>query len=488
MGVVSSKSVYTAWRLEDVNGSPKIPDKFIPEVENSLNKNIENIPAESRFNVLNNVVHMARGANKIEGKIAVEADPKNIPMWLYMLFGQMTSTDISSLTDGSVYRHTIQDLVCGYKSVTIENKKGWCELSADKTNIVVQRTYGVVPNNTKLTIDSNAIVKLENEVKGQGMFDVAFLIVDEKVEKATKTITTATPTSGLLRVVATGHGLLLNDLVKIAGNSITAYNGYWKVVNVVDADTFDVDCTTTGSAGTGGTVNQISMMYFGERTVKWVLSWDVVRLTNKLWSTEDVTVRYVDEANDVIGFDSITSTAMTVANETKVELVQQTAVITPIDFFSFSNVTFRRGATIADALASNPIDFESISIEFDKKVAEAIQNLKNLAAPTGLDVKLEINKAYENNEDRDVQRKTNALAYIIDLELPKIVSATDTNNAFYSVQLIFPSVVSQTYEITDQTGEIIKEKMMWIAKYDFTNNFSVQAKVVNDKAWTYYTA
>ena len=60
MTVVSSKSVYTAWRLEDTNGTPKIPDKFIPEVENSLNKNIENINAESRFNILNNVAYVAK--------------------------------------------------------------------------------------------------------------------------------------------------------------------------------------------------------------------------------------------------------------------------------------------------------------------------------------------------------------------------------------------------------------------------------------------
>jgi hypothetical protein len=245
MTVVSSKSVYTAWRLEDTNGTPKIPDKFIPEMENSLNKNIENINAESRFNILNNVPYVAKGANKIEGSIKTELDPKNSPMWLLMLLGQMTSTDIGSVTDGTVYRHVIQDQVCGYKSVTIENKKGGCELSADKTNIVVQRTYGVVPNSTKMSIDSNAIVKLENTVKGQGMFDVSFLIADEKAEKTTKAVTSATPTTGFLRVVATGHALALNDLVQIAGNSVPGYNGYWRIINVVDANTFDVDCAVT---------------------------------------------------------------------------------------------------------------------------------------------------------------------------------------------------------------------------------------------------
>jgi hypothetical protein len=73
---------------------------------------------------------------------------------------------------------------------------------------------------------------------------------------------------------------------------------------------------------------------------------------------------------------------MTLANETKMELVQQATVITPTDFFSFSNVTLRRGATVATALTSDPIDFEKIEVEFDKKVNETIQNLKNVATPT----------------------------------------------------------------------------------------------------------
>jgi hypothetical protein len=66
-------------------------------------------------------------------------------------------------------------------------------------------------------------------------------------------------------------------------------------------------------------------------------------------------------------------------------------------------------------------------------------------------VKITIERAYENNENRDTQRKTTPMAYVIDLEIPKIVSATDTNNAFYSMRITFPEVVAQTYEITDQT-------------------------------------
>ena len=114
------------------------------------------------------------------------------------------------------------------------------------------------------------------------------------------------------------------------------------MLSVTDANTVVLDCTAAGSAGTGGTINQISMTYCTERTVQGIVAGDVIRFTNSLGATEDDTVRYVDAANEVIGLDLITSTAMTVANQTKVELVQQTAVLGAVDFFSFSNVSLKR--------------------------------------------------------------------------------------------------------------------------------------------------
>ena len=89
-------------------------------------------------------------------------------------------------------------------------------MSADKSNIIVQRSYGCVPNSSKMTISNKALVKLENTVKAQGMFDVAFLVADEKTEKATKTVSSSTLTNGNLVVVATAHGLAVNDIVKTA--------------------------------------------------------------------------------------------------------------------------------------------------------------------------------------------------------------------------------------------------------------------------------
>jgi len=432
-------------------------------------------------------MYVAQWPNKIEGWLNVEVDPRNIVMRFYMLLGSLASSDVSSLTDGSVYKHIISDYVCSYKSVTIENKKGWCELSTDKTNIIVQRSFGVVPNSSKMTISSKNIVKLENVLKAQGMFDVAFLFANEKVEASTKAITSATPTNGLLRLVTATHGLVVNDLVKVAGNSVTAYNGYWKVITVVNSTTVDVDCTVSSTVGTGGTVNQISMTYCGERTVRGLIAGDTIRYTNSLGNTEDVVTKYIDADNDVIGNDLITSTAMTVANQTKVELVQQTATLVSTDFFSFSNVSLKRGADVTTALTAAPIDFEQIVLTFDKNVEEIIQNKKNIATPTGLDVKVEIDKAYEDNVDRDAQRRVSSNAYVLQFDMAKIVSATDTLNQTYRMQIIFPEVVSETYVITDKSSEVIKAKLTGIAKYSFSNSYSTQVVVINDQAWTQYT-
>lgn len=121
---VSSKSQYVAYQIEDTNGVAKKPNKFIPTVENSLSKNVENIRSESRQNTLNNVNYLAKGTPKIEGDITTELDAVNVAPWFLLLLGQIASTDVSSGTDGSVYKHEIKDKVCGYKSLTIESKKG----------------------------------------------------------------------------------------------------------------------------------------------------------------------------------------------------------------------------------------------------------------------------------------------------------------------------------------------------------------------------
>lgn len=494
MTVVSSKAVYTGYQIETTNWTPALPNKFIPQIENSLDKNIENINSESRFNILNNVIYMARWTNKIQWNIKTELDPINSLVWFYMLMGSITSTDVSSLTDGSVFKHVIKDYVCGYKSVTIENKKGWCiALWEADNNIIVQRSFGIVPASTKLAIEPNKIIDVENEVRGAWMFDVAFLIANEKVEVTTVAITTITPsavtwTSTYARVVSATHSLVLNDLVKVAWNSVTWYNWYWKVVNVVDGTTFDIDLTIAWAAWTGWTVNRISMRYFWTNSVAWLLSWDTCVLRNSLGSYENVVVRYVDTANSVVWFDSVTSTTMTVANSTNLQLLAQVDTISAPDFFAFSSVSLRMWLTIALATAAAPTDFEKIDIEFNKNVTDIIQNLKNISVPTGLDVNLMIDKAYEGNTERDLQRNATEMAVIIDFVIQKVISATDTNNQRYAMRITMPKVVFQKIEIKDDNNDVIKESITWVSKYDTVNAYSTQIEIWNNKAQTYYTA
>lgn len=485
---VSSKSVYTAYQVEAVNGVVEKPNKFIPEMENSVNKQVENIKSMSRFGVLNNNLYLAPGTDKVAGNINVEIDTTHAMIWFLLALGQYSSADISSLTDWSVYKHTLSDYVCAYKSLSVENKKGGCIVAGDGQDVIVQRAYGCVVDSLKLSAEANKLVTIENAVKGQGMFDVAFLNANEKAEASTVSITSATPTSGVLRVVATSHGLALNDLVKIAWNSVSGYNGYWKVVEVVDANTIDVNCDVTGSAGTGGDINQISMRYFGEKEVKGLLSGDTVKFFEETTETyEDAVVRYVDEDNDVVGFDSVTSILFTVANKTKIELLAQTATTNDIDFFAFSNITIRQGTSYSNALASSPLDFETVGLEFIKAVTDIIQNRKNVSTPTGLEINIEIDRAFEDKSLRDIQRKAEGVWFIVDLELPKIVSSTDTNNAKYSMRIIMPNVVYETHEITDANNDIIKEKLMWVAIHDLDEGYSCQIEVINDKEGTFYT-
>ncbi len=76
----------------------------------------------------------------------------------------------------------------------------------------------------------------------------------------------------------------------------------------------------------------------------------------------------MDEANDTLGFTSVTSTAFTVANETKVELIQQTISYSEPVLFGFKNVKVRVGDTISEALTNDAYDLSTMKLELANNV------------------------------------------------------------------------------------------------------------------------
>jgi hypothetical protein len=132
-------------------------------------------------------------------------------------FGKDASVDISSATDGSVWRHTI-DHACKTKTLTIEQGKGeLCDdpLTSDMQNMVVDRGFGCMIDSIKLS-GSDSILDGEVEIKAHGVFQRGKLISNESPELASTVITLATWLAKVATFTSTAHGLQTGDLVTIS--------------------------------------------------------------------------------------------------------------------------------------------------------------------------------------------------------------------------------------------------------------------------------
>jgi len=63
-----------------------------------------------------------RGKEATEGSYKVDVDPNELLFWLAPAMGQTASADISSLTDGTVWRHTLNPF-CRIGSLSVEQAK-----------------------------------------------------------------------------------------------------------------------------------------------------------------------------------------------------------------------------------------------------------------------------------------------------------------------------------------------------------------------------
>lgn len=110
---------------------------------------------------------------------------------------------------------------------------------------MVSRAAGIVIDSLTLNAEPDSLVKLDAEVKGESMFDVAQLKANESAEASTTSITAITHDDGVATVTSATHGLAVNDLIKIANvTGATEANGYWKVTSVPDASTFTFALTS----------------------------------------------------------------------------------------------------------------------------------------------------------------------------------------------------------------------------------------------------
>lgn len=135
---------------------------------------IANNPIQNnRWGALNAV----KGKVNTSGTYNFDLDVNECVHWLSAALGTMNTSDISSETDASVYKHTIT-VANALPYLSVEQGKGnLTDTSNNRQNYTVERAFGVMVDELKLS-GQDGIINMEVAVKAHGLFQKANLIKD----------------------------------------------------------------------------------------------------------------------------------------------------------------------------------------------------------------------------------------------------------------------------------------------------------------------
>lgn len=460
-------------------------------IDGDIVKNVENVKNTSIQNIRNNASTIVEGNETTEGTLNMELSPIDAVWFLFAALGTLTSVDVSSATDGTVWEHTIEEVDCDLKPLSIEIKKGGCAGGLgqpDGQNTMITRAYGAFPNSVAINIEEG-ILKMEAEINAYWAFDVAKLVANESPEASTTAITNIVAGVDSLTITSIAHLLSVWDLVVVDSVTPSAYNGSYKVTDVIDVDNFVVSASWTFPAYvSGGAVTKQSMWRFKKGSTRGLVIGDSVRLYEYATDTYEVAiVTALDFATDTVWFTSIVSTLFTVANDSKIELVQKNVVYDSPVLFGFKDARVRIAqGGVANAYLANPKALKTLNFNIANNLQVDSQTEYNTVKETGSDYTAEMVALYETNEDRDHWRNKTELSMVIEIDNARIISATDTNNQTFSIVIEVPRFVYETFEAPVATGSLIEQTIAALILHDAVTDESVKIKVYNDKPDTYY--
>lgn len=105
-----------------------------------------------------------------------------------------------------------------------------------------------------------------------------------------------------------------------------------------------------------------------------------------------------------------------------------------------------------------------------------------MIAPKGAKATLKFTRYFETLADRDAFKKIEKQACLITLTNDKIVSATDTNDAKYQIQIELNDLRFTTYDMPTGTDELYAVTVEASAFYDDTDGQAVRILVQNEEA------
>jgi len=487
--MASTRKGYLAVKSETTVATAVKPTNFIRYKEGDImfkQEVLANDPVQN-----NRWLAISPVAGKVTagGKLKIDLDPTEAPWFLFPALGTKQSTDISSLVDSSVFKHTLT-LADSLPALSIETGKGnLTDTTNNRQNYTVERAFGCLVDGFTLAA-SKDIVDFSVDMKAHGLFQRAKVITDEDIEVAGTSVSGVTWAGGVATFSSTTHLLAINDLVVITGMTPSGYNGAYRVATVPTGGSFTVPIASNpGAFSAGGTVTKQSQ--FGCDTVEGLAVGDVVSLVELTTPTvEQATITVVDTIGKQVGFAAITSALFTVANGAKIELVPQTPSYTVAPrVLTRTHCTFRFSDTLANALTAASENVENWEFSYSNGLEERFGSLRaspSVIAAKGAKATLKFTKYFENVTDRDRFRDQTKRGGVLTISNNEIVSATDTNQAKYTITVKMNNAIFTSHEMPTGTDALYAEAVEITCFYDITDGAAMSVEVINQKNASFY--
>lgn len=175
--MASTRLGYLAVKREATVADAVTPDKFLRFKDGDVSYNQEIIANNPIQNMRWNAIQAVPGQVTTEGTYNVDLDANEGVHWLAACIGSVSSSDISSAGDSSVFKHTIT-LANSLPSLTLEQGKGNLnDTSNNRQNYQVDRAYGVLIDSISMS-GENSIINMEVSLKAHGVFQKSNLVSD----------------------------------------------------------------------------------------------------------------------------------------------------------------------------------------------------------------------------------------------------------------------------------------------------------------------
>jgi len=242
-----------------------------------------------------------------------------------------------------------------------------------------------------------------------------------------------------------------------------------------------------------------------------LLIWDVtswsnvdISLETVEWLTISDTVNIFDNTpkNETDAITTITTSAKTiqiatlwasylVTNKAKVELVPQIPSYWVCKPFSFVNCNFQFWSNLITAALTTEENIENWDFSYENQLEERFGSLRaspSVIAPKWYIAKLTFTKYFENIEERDKYLAMEKQACILTISNNEVIWINDTNNFKYTIKLEISDLRITSALMPTWTDDLYAVNVEWTCFYDNTDWRTLQMTILNNQAWTVYTA